>query len=52
MKASNPQEEASIQILASNSALENDNKGKSEVKAKESSQSGKTKKPNYLRRLL
>jgi hypothetical protein len=51
MKTSTPQEETNSQS-ASNSAQENVNKGKEEMKAKGSSAAGKAKKPNYLRRLL
>jgi hypothetical protein len=52
MKTSNPQEEANIQQLASNSTQENVSKSKSEVKAKDSPTAAKSKRPNYLRRLL
>jgi hypothetical protein len=51
MKTSIPQEKANIQQLASNSTQENVNKSKSEVKAKDSP-TAKSKRPNYLRRLL
>jgi hypothetical protein len=52
MKTSTNNEEANIQTSPLQSTQEKVSKSKSDVKANESSATGKAKKPNYLRRLL